>query len=877
MSENQWHSMSVDQTLAALNTGISGLSEEEAALRLHNYGPNVIESRLEIPWHHTLLAQLQNPLVYILIAAAAISLSVGHVADGAIILAVVAINTIIGFFQEYRAERAMAELAKLAAPRAKVRRAGTDMEIAASKVVPGGIVLLAAGDKVPADARVIKSVGLEVDESALTGESEPAPKSAESVETNTPVADRSCMIFAGTVVTRGRGEAVVTETGTRTQFGTIAEEVFSERRHETPLQKELAQLGKTLGIVALVLAALVVIGGILRGRSIFDMFLFGIASAVAAVPEGLPAVVTIALAIGLNAMAQRNAIIRRLPAVEALGSATVIVSDKTGTLTQNRMTVRALHLPGKPDAADISAVVDDKDALALLKAMTLANDAVLISTNDQISAQGDPTETALVIAAENAGLHKPYLQEECKRISEVPFESERGYMATLHSCPDGNIIYVKGAPEAILRRCDRAHVNGVETVMTNSLRSDISNANAHMADKALRVLAGAYKRVPGSLHSIEESEIANGLVHLGLVGMIDPPRPEAVEAVEKCRKAGIRVIMATGDNKNTARAIAREFGMVDGDSLVVDGTQVTAMSDENLRDNIDYIPVFARVEPKHKLRVVSALQDNGQIVAVTGDGVNDAPALKKANIGVAMGRTGTGVAREAGDMVLADDNFATIVAAVEEGRIVFQRIRKVVSYLIATNAGEILTIAIAVAAGWPLPLTAVQLLWVNLITDSMPSLALATDPPAEDVLTHPPRDPNENIIDRQSFIRLSIVAPVMAIATLGAFFIGRNNSMVYGQTMAFATLSISQLFNAINVRSFRLSIFTLSPLGNKWLIAAIAVALLLQVLPIHAPGLRSAFHTTELSLSQWGIVTGLASSVLWAEEIRKLLAWRKRE
>lgn len=874
MTENNWHAMSTDEVLAALGASRQGLSKSEAARRMEQYGPNQIQERIQTAWYQTLFAQIKNPLIYILLVAVAISFAVRHYGDGAVILAVVLINTIIGFIQEYRAERAMAELAKLAAPQATVRREGNDTEVPTAELVPGDVVVLAAGDRVPADARLLAVYSLEADESALTGESTPVTKSTEPLPEKTPVADRENMVFAGTVVTRGRGEAVITSTGHNTQFGKIAEDVLGEQRQETPLQKQLYTLGRRLGVVALALAGLVFIGGILRGSDLLDMFLFAIAAAVAAVPEGLPAVVTVALAIGMKSMAQKNAIIRRLPAVEALGSATVIVSDKTGTLTQNKMTAKAAHLPGAGKEITIKDIGKNGEATLLLTAAALANDAQLVESDGGAKSEGDPTETALVMAAAEAGLPKPELEARCARIGEVPFESERGYMATLHKCPDGTFIYMKGAPEAIIKRADRARVGGNDVDMTDELRSDLIRANENMANKALRVLAMAYKQVDNDKTEVTDEDLSGGFTHLGLIGMIDPPRPEAIEAVEKCRSAGIKVIMATGDNKNTAKAIAEDFNLITEESLVVDGAELDRMSDQELTQKLDRIAVFARVDPEDKLRVVKTLKELGQVVAVTGDGVNDAPALKKADIGVAMGVTGTGVAQEAGDMVLADDNFATIVRAVEEGRIVFGRIRKVVSYLIATNAGEILTIAIAVAAGLPRPLTAVQLLWVNLITDSGPSLALATDPPSINVLERPPRSANESVIDRRVLNHLVLVAPVMAIVTLIAFFIGYGDTRdhILGHTMAFVTLSIAQLFNAINVRSEHKSAFTISPWSNPWLIAAIFAALLLQVLPVELEVLQRAFDTTRLTLAQWGIVIALASSVLWTEELRKLIA-----
>lgn len=871
------HAMSAEDALRALGSRRDGLSASEAASRLAEHGPNVIEEHEEVAWFRTLLAQFMSPLIYILLIAASISFTVGHAADGTVILIVVFINASIGFIQEFRAERAMAELAKLAAPKAVVRRSGRDEEIPSAEVVPGDILVLTAGNRVPADARLLSVASLEADESALTGESAPVSKSTELLAVDTPLPDRRNMVYAGTVITRGRGEAVTCATGADTQFGRIAHEVSSAQRRRTPLQNELAILGRNLGLIALGLAGLIFGAGIIRGKELFEMFLFAVAAAVSAIPEGLPAVVTVALAVGLSAMARRNAIIRRLPAVETLGSATVIVSDKTGTLTQNVMTVRAVYLPGSETSFEPDELSSAQDAHLMLKAAALANDAQLRQTNGQQEAIGDPTEVAIVVAAAKAGLFKDDLERECLRIDEIPFESQRGYMATLNRCPDGLYVFVKGAPEVILNMCEHARLHGSEVPLNEDLRQSLREANTSLASRALRVLAVAYKQHSGSPERLDEADLKGNLVHLGLVGMMDPPRPEAIGALEKCRSAGIRVIMATGDNPETARAIARELGLIANGSIVVSGSEVARLSEDALRDIATKAVVFARVEPEHKLRLVNALKQNGEIVAVTGDGINDAPALKTADIGVAMGKTGTAVAREAGDMILADDNFATIVAAVEEGRIVFERIRKVVGYLVATNAGELLTFTIAVASGMPLPLIAVQILWINLVTDSGPSLALSVDPPTSDVLAKPPRDPSERVINRSLLATLAVVAPAMAIAGFGAFFIGLEHGLSKARTLVFLTLALSQLFNAVNVRAGSKSVFRTQLFANRWLIITILIALALQALPIHVPLLQKPFNTIPVSLADWAISIGLASIVLWVAEIRKLIIrWLNR-
>lgn len=870
MVERVWHAIDVDEALAALGSSRDGLREEEAEERLAQHGSNEFGRQAEISWLHTVVAQVKSPLVYVLAIAAGVSLAAGHPTDAAVILAIVILNTVIGFIQEYRAERAMAELAKFAAPTARVRRGGEERDIVSAQLVPGDVVMLVAGDRVPADGRVLEAHSLESNESALTGESEPVEKNAQPVDTETSLAARSNMVYSGTVVTRGRGMAVVAETGGATEFGKIAAEVRATEREDTPLQRQLAAVGKTLGIIALGLSCLVFVIGLLRGIEVLEMFMFAVASAVAAIPEGLPAVVTVALAMGLRSMARRNAIIRRLPAVESLGSATVIVTDKTGTLTQNRMTVESVWSPGVPEELVGVSLLENEQAKKALAGAALASDSELMEADGEFSATGDPTEAAFVVAAARAGLRKPELEGRCRRVSEIPFDAETGYMATLHRCEDGMLAYIKGMPKALLERSSAALVGGQEVPMDDGMRRELEDASTAMARRALRVLAVAYKKMADDKADIVVGDVEQGLVHLGLVGMIDPPRPEAIEAVERCRQAGIRVIMATGDSVSTARAIASEFGLIQEDSLVVDGAGLSGMTDEELQEKLPRIAVFARMEPAQKLRLVNILQQMGEVVAMTGDGVNDAPALKTADIGVAMGVAGTGVAKEAGDMILADDNFATIVAAVEEGRIVFGRIRKVASYLVSTNAGEIVTVAFAVAVGWPLPLTAVQLLWVNLVTDSAPSLALAVDPPSVDVLSQPPRDPRENVINRESMLRLAIVAPAMAAATLAAFFLGLADGLTKAQTMAFVTLSISQLYNAANVRSPQKSVFAISPFGNKVLLYAIGFALVLQVMPVYVPALRAAFGTMPLVASDWAVALGLGSVVLWTEEARKL-------
>ena len=773
-----WHALPVEACLERLRSARGGLTGAEADRRLKENGPNELQgARRASPWA-LLLEQFRNVLIIILLIAVALSAVLGEGVEAVAIAVIVLFAVLLGFVQEYRAERSMEALREMAAPTATVLRDGEEIEVPARELVPGDMILLYAGDRVPADARLVEAVNLRLEEAPLTGESVPVEKqTAPTPGDELAVGDRTSMVYAGTAVTYGRGRAVVTATGMETEFGKVARMLQDVVSGRTPLQENLAKVGKLLARAALAVVAVIVVVGLLRGQPFIEMFIFGIALAVAVVPEALPAVVTISLAIGVQRMVRRNALIRRLPAVETLGSTSVICSDKTGTLTRDEMTVRRLHVAGR--TLDVSGTgyepvgtfshegseVEPPGPVAcLLEAAALASDAHVARKEgtDRWVVKGDPTEGALVVAAAKAGLHKADLDARYPRVGEVPFTSETKRMITLHDTPDGVVAYSKGAPEVILDSCTRVATDGGERPLGPADREAVLDAARRMAGEALRVLAVATRR-DATLADAEQD-----MTFLGLIGMIDPPRPEARPAIERCAEAGIKVVMITGDHPLTAQAVARELGVL-RDGRVVTGAELEAMTEEEFARQVDDIEVYARVSPAHKLRVVTALQERGHVVAMTGDGVNDAPALKKAAIGIAMGITGTDVTKEAAAMTLTDDNFASIVAAVEEGRGIFNNIKKYLVYLLSSNLGEIGLMAGAALLGLPLPLTAVMLLYVNLATDGLPALALAVDPPEPDLMRHPPRNPRTGIFTRP-VVTLMVVGGVWSTLVNLALF-----------------------------------------------------------------------------------------------------------
>ncbi|MDZ4179640.1 MAG: HAD-IC family P-type ATPase, partial [Coriobacteriia bacterium] len=764
----------------------------------------------------------------------------------------------------------------------------------AREVVIGDVLVLETGDRVAADARIIDSTDLQIDESALTGESDPVEKVAEPLDEATQMADRINMLWMSTPVTGGRGTAVVVATGMNTVIGDIAASVQEAGQDETPLQRRLARLGTLIGGAAVSVAVLIFGLGLLRGFDIVEMLLFSVAAAVSAIPEGLPAVISVVLAIGVRRMAEHNAIVRRLPAVETLGSTTVVCSDKTGTITRNQMTVRRLWAAGRfydvsgegfdptgeiePSGDNPESSGDDTPLSRLILAGALANNAIHEHAEEGWIVEGNPTEGALLVAAAKAGLDVRDAQRMHTRTAELPFSSERKLMAVANDGPEGPELLTKGAPERILERCNRMLTDEGVVELTPDQRESISKAAASLADDALRVVSAAYRPLDAPTKTLAEEDVDGELVFLGLWGLLDPPRPEAVSAIKVAQAAGVRIIMITGDHAATATAIARRAGIVTGDERTVTGEELDAMSDEDLRVEVEDIAVFARVSPHHKYRVVQALQANGEVVGMTGDGVNDAPALRQADIGIAMGRSGTEVAKEAADMVLADDDFATIVEAMRRGRVIFSNLRRAVFFLVTTNLGEVLTLTAALVLGMPLPLTAVMILWVNLVTDGMCTIPLGLEPSHPGVMKRGPRDPAEGVIDRLTLTRIVGLAPVIAVGTLGHFAYTLSISdYEHARTIAFTTLVAFEWFRALSTRSQDEMIWEIGLFSNRWLLGGIGAAAVLQAIVIHWPPAQIAFQTTSLSAIEWLRCLAVASSVFFVDEtVKALRAWHRR-
>lgn len=906
--EKAWYKLEIDETFDSLESREDGLTNKEAEKRLDEYGRNELEQETDSGWIKILVHQFINPLVFVLVVAALIALVAGKTIDTFVIGVVIIVNAAIGFFQEFKAEAAISALRKRAAPLADVLRCkdGGDCEqtsIPAEEVVPGDVILLEAGDKVPADARVFEAKNLEVDESMLTGESVPVSKTIEPFEEDLSLGDRTNLVFGGTIVTEGRGKAIVYATGQKSQMGKIATLIQETEKAESPLQIQTNQLGKKLGFLAFIAGSLIFMMGFIRGFDLESLLLFSIAAVVSSIPEGLPAVMTITLAVGVNRMARRNAIIRRLPAVDTLGATTVISTDKTGTLTTNQMTVKEIFAAGgvievtgtgfNPEGDflldDNKIEIGDYEPLRkILKIGVLCNDSSLTQEDDRDENQweivGDPTEGALIVASRKAGFIKKELEEEYPRIEEIPFSSEKKFMATFHETPEGGVmVCVKGAPETIIEQCSQVLTEEGNKEFPNDEKDKILDISEGMAKNALRVLAVAYKSIGKEDidETLEGLNSGNGkLVFGGLMGMIDPPRPEVTEAIERCKRAGIKVMMVTGDHRITGEAIARQVKICEANQKVFTGQELDQMSDDELDDVILETAVFARVSPDHKQRIVASLQRLGHVVAMTGDGVNDAPALKSAQIGVAMGITGTDVTKETAEMVLTDDNFASIVNAAEEGRVVFQNVRKVVQFLIATNVGEVLTLLGAI---WLLPIgqlifTPVQILWVNLVTDGILDITIALEPKEGDVMDEKPRKPETRIIDRGMFFQVIYVAIFMAVGTLWIYLSEFNAGEAQrAQTMAFITIAMFQVFNSFNVRSRTRSLFQLGVFSNKYLIGAIIVSVSLLVLVTLVPFLQVALDTVPLALRDWGLIALVASSVFIAGELMKLVWSRAKK
>ena len=823
-------------------------------------------------------------MVLVLLIATLISGLLGEYTDAITIIAIVIMNAILGFVQEFRAEKSLQALKEMAAPHARVLRNGEVQSIPAVDVVPGDIVLLESGDRVPADIRLLKTHALYIEESALTGESVPVNKQEETIPyDDIPLGDQKNMAFMGTLITRGTGVGVIVETGMNTEMGKIADLIQSTEEMETPLQRRLEQLGKILIVISLLLTALVVVTGIWHGQNAYAMFLAGVSLAVAAIPEGLPAIVTVALALGVQRMIKRKAIVRKLPSVETLGCATVICSDKTGTLTQNKMTVTDLWVDGEevkvtgtgyePEGEFLirsTKVSPDRHAplKRLMEVSALCNNAQLIDKGKvktglfkkekvEWGIQGDPTEGALVVLAEKGNINKKQLEQIWVRKQEFPFDSTRKMMSVLVEKNHQQMVAVKGAPDVLLDRCSSIILDGRMVSLTPSMKNQVKQAIEKMASRALRNLGFAYKEVRRGERIETEDQAEQNLIFVGVAGMIDPPREEVKEAIKTCKTAGIRTVMITGDHQTTAEAIATQLNILPPHGLTVNGQDLYNMSNTEFMEKVDDIYVYARVSPEHKLRIVKALQAKGHVVAMTGDGVNDAPAIKAADIGISMGITGTDVSKEASSLILSDDNFATIVAAIEEGRGIYDNIRKFIRYLLASNVGEILTMFFAMMMGLPLPLVPIQILWVNLVTDGLPAMALGVDPAEENIMNRPPRDSKENVFARGLGWKIISRGFLIGLATLGIFWLTITNqpdNLIKAQTMAFATLVMAQLIHVFDCRS-DISVFHRNFLENKYLVIAVLSSLLLLIGVIYIEPLQPIFRTVSLTLADWILVT----------------------
>jgi Ca2+-transporting ATPase len=867
-----WHQQSVDDTLSHLQVSArDGLSRHGVRERRKRHGPNRIEETARRGPLRMLAGQFADFMIFVLIVAALISGLVGEPQDTAAIIVIVLLNAIIGAVQEYRAERAVKALRALAAPVARVRRDGQVREVPAIQLVPGDIVLLEAGNVVPADLRLIEVAELRVDEAALTGESQAVEKHTEALqEGDVPLGDRRNMGFKGTLVSGGRASGVVVATGMNTQIGEVARLLAKSGAQRTPLQRRLAQFGKRLSIAVLLVCAMIFTIGLLRGEAVALMFLTAVTLAVAAIPEALPAVVTVSLALGARKMSRRNALIRRLPAVETLGSVTYICSDKTGTLTENRMKLDAVLAASRREAQLPASDAADPHWQRLGQALALNNDT---HEDPDGKLSGDPTEIALYSAARDAGFVRSTLEQTLPRIAELPFDAERKRMTTLHQEQDGVTAFMKGAPERVLELC----VDQFGTDTPGGLdTAALLQAAEELAGQGYRVLAFALRRLDTLPDPLQADSVEQGFSFLGLTGLIDPPRPEAGESVELCRSAGITPVMITGDHAGTARAIATRLGIARPDDAVLTGSELTELSPQQLQARVAEVPVYARVSPEQKIKIVEGLQGRGEFVAMTGDGVNDAPALKRAEIGVAMGLKGTDVAREAADMVLLDDNFATIVAAVKEGRRIFDNIRKFIKDTMSSNSGEIWTLLLAPFFGLPIPLLPIHILWINLVTDGLPGLAFSAEPAERGVMQRPPRPPDESIFAHGMWQHILWVGLFVGALSIGTQAWAWGRGVEYWQTMVFTVLTVSQLFHSLAVRSERESLFSIGLTSNPAMLGAVLLTLALQLMVIYVPAFNPIFHTRPLPLPELLACLGLSALVLVAVEIEKWLVRRGR-
>lgn len=849
-----------------------GLSQKEASKLLKKYGPNAFSKGKKVNAAGIFAAQFKDILIIILVVSTLLSVLMGEMTEAIAIILIILLNAVLGFLQEYRTEKTLDALKNMAAPTAKAVRDGKVTVIAAAEIVPQDLIVLEAGDRVPSDAMLIDAADMQADESLLTGESLPV----EKIPNASGDAGR---VYMGTMVTRGHGKAVTFATGMNTEMGKIAGILSDIEDDTTPLQKRLAELGKYIAIGCLVICAVVTATGILRGEPVMNMIITGISLAVAAVPEGLPAIVTISLALGVGRMLKRNALIRRLPAVETLGCATVLCSDKTGTLTENRMTVRKIVTPSR--SVDVQAQgrkaeffcdgkrispIDAQDVRFALVAGALCNNAEITSVKDGYRIDGDPTEGAMLAAAEYAGISTEPLRRRSSRVSEIPFDSDRKCMSVVVKEGGKLRLYLKGAPDIVLEKCTRARVGGGEVLFSSDLKRAMTGENDKMADGALRVLALAYKDLPqGGENPTAASE--RNLVFAGLEGMMDPPRKEVFKAVRKCIRAGIKPVMITGDHKKTAAAIARELGILRGGSLVLTGADLDGMSEAQLLRTVPNASVFARVSPAHKLRIVRAYKKTGNVVAMTGDGVNDAPAVKEADIGVSMGMTGTDVTKEASSVILLDDNFASMVAAVEEGRVIYGNIRKFIRYLLSCNIGEVLTMFVGMLMGLPVVLTPIQILWVNLVTDGLPAIALGLEPPDDDVMERKPRGAKESVFSNGLAGMMVFRGCVIGLCTLGSFITAyKYDGLVAARTSAFLTLVVVQLIHVFECKSETKNLFRINIFTNPLLVLAVLISAVLMLAAIYVPAMRTVFETVALNTTQilWVVAYSLIGPVISA-------------
>ena len=895
-----YYNQGVEESLAALSVSHEGLSTQEAEARLQKYGPNQLQEEAKKPFWKKLVEQFVDPMIIILLVASIFSAVTGEAVDAAIIIAIVVVNAILSLSQEGKAEEAIAALKKMSSPKAKILRDGRRVEVNSEDLVPGDIVILETGDIVPADLRLIESANLKIDEASLTGESVPVEKDATATyDGEVQIGDRENMAYSSTIVSYGRGQGVVVATGEETEIGRIATSIASVEEEQTPLQRKLAGLSKSLAILLVAVCALVFGVGLFYKMDPKEMFMTSISLAVAAIPEGLPAIVTIVLSIGMGRMAKKHAIVKKLLAVETLGTTTVICSDKTGTLTQNEMTVTNVFVAGEDykvsgtgyepvgsfskEGADVEAkaIPGGREIFAIA---ALTNDARLEKTDAGVQMMGDPTEGALVTLAKKAGYAQGTLNNEFPRVGELPFDSTRKMMSTLHESfvPGMITSLTKGAPDIVLDRCNTVLMNEEIVPLTAELKEKILAQNSAYARQALRVLAYAYRTFDTMPEDLSPETVETNMTFVGLTGMIDPARPEVRDAIRECKSAGVIPVMITGDYLETAFAIAKDLGIAEEESQAIMGAELNKMSEEELRQCVKEKRVFARVSPENKVQIVTALKQNGHIAAMTGDGVNDAPAIKKADIGIAMGITGTDVAKNTAEVILTDDNFATIVGAVEEGRIIYENIKKFVGFLLSCNIGEVLIVFLAIVLNLPVPLLPIQLLWLNLVTDSFPALALGVEKGEEGMMEEPPRDPQEPSLDRELTITVLIQSVAITVATLGAYLIGLSRfgqdevGLMTARTMAFATLILAELLRSYSARSINSTVFHIGVFSNKTLVKATAFSFFLMVVVMYVPFLERLFKLVDLGMNEWIVVLVGSFIPFFLGEIQKLIRFRRK-